>query len=94
MGDVFSLFGSLAILALILASSVWAPVKLWAASEEFLVSACTSAWLISPWEATDERCSAVIGFKLGAVGLIVMAWASWKMAVRFDSTKSTREQQK
>lgn len=94
MGDVFSLFGSVAILVLIFASSVWTPVKLWAASEELLVSACTFAWLISPWNADDERCSAMIGFKIGSIGLIVMAWAAWKMAVKLDSSKSTQEQQK
>jgi len=53
------------------------PVKLWIAAEELLGAGCYSLKLAAPdwfkYEFQDEVCSQVVGFKLGSVGLVVLA---------------------
>lgn len=74
---VYGLAGALCILMLILAVPVWWPVKAWAAGEELLTAGCSAAWLAWPeWFVhafADERCSQVIGFKIGSIGLLCLA---------------------
>jgi branched-subunit amino acid permease len=54
-------------------------VKAWAMGEELLTMGCTAAWLSWPeWFAhafASERCSAAVGFKIGSIGLMVLALA-------------------
>lgn len=88
MGDVFSLAGSVTIISLVLASGLYAPIKVWAVAEELLVAGCTAAWMAAPWEYTEERCSARVGFKLGAIGLVGLAWSAWSVAVKVDRSQN------
>lgn len=86
-GQVWNLCGALAILFL-LALAVrpeWSRltwlVAIWFAGEELLVAWCSAAWLIAPWESLpgDELCTGRVGFKLGAIGLVVLAVLAYKV---------------
>lgn len=76
-GDIYGLAGAACLLVLIAASDVWWPLKAWAMGEELLTAGCTAFFLQWPHlfrsEFADERCSQALGFKLGSVGLVVVA---------------------
>ena len=78
-GDWYGLAGAACILALVAALDIHWAVKGWAMGEELLTIGCTSAWLAAPEWFTHafqaERCSAAVGFKLGSIGLVVLALA-------------------
>ena len=83
-GDIYGLAGAAALLYLLARSELWWPLKAWAMGEEFLTVGCTSAWLAWPaafaWPFPDERCSQVVGFKLGSIGLVIVAWLALRRA--------------
>lgn len=87
-GDLFSIAGALCLIALIVGSGLPLPIKAWAIGEEALVAGCTAAWMAAPWEYTEERCSARVGFKLGAIGLVGLAWSAWSVAVKVDRSQN------
>lgn len=76
-GDIYGLAGAACLLVLIACTDVWWPLKVWAMGEELLTVGCTAAFLQWPHafrsEFADERCSQALGFKLGSVGLVVVA---------------------
>ena len=76
-GSFFSIAGAACLITLLTSASLPWPIKGWAIGEELLVAGCNSAWLVSPWDitGTDEMCSARLDFKLGAIGLAIMALA-------------------
>lgn len=59
------------------------PVKAWIAAEELLSAGCYSFKLAAPdwfkYEFQDEVCSQVVGFKIGAVGLVIVALLAYRM---------------
>jgi hypothetical protein len=82
-GVVYGMAGACCLLALLALSDIWPPLKIWAAAEEFLTAGCSAAWLQWPqWfvrEFADEKCSQMAGFKLGSIGLSVVAWLAYRM---------------
>ena len=80
--------GAAAILALLVC--VWLlaerhrmllPVMLWWAWEEMQVVVCAASYIVEPWtvEAGQGICSARIGFDLGALGLVAVAFFAIRM---------------
>jgi hypothetical protein len=99
-GQVWNIGGAVAILALLLMLDrsgwpmmAWA-VAIWFAAEELLVVACSAAWIVSPWEvaAGEEQCTGRVGFKLGSIGIVILAWLAWKVAqpVNLSTTQDPR----
>lgn len=78
-GDWYGLLGAACIFAMVAALDLHWSVKAWAMGEELLTMGCTAAWLSWPeWFAhafASERCSAAVGFKIGSIGLMVLALA-------------------
>jgi hypothetical protein len=78
-GQWYGLAGAACIFALVVASDLHWSVKAWAAGEELLTVSCTALWLSWPEWFTHafagERCSAAVGFKIGSIGLMVLALA-------------------
>lgn len=76
-GDVYGMAGALCLLAVVAALPLWWPLKAWIMGEEFLTAGCSAAWLVVPeWFVhyfPDERCSQAVGFKVGSIGLAVLA---------------------
>ena len=74
---VYGMCGAICLLALLWLVPVWWPVKAWAMGEELLTAGCSAVWLAWPEWFThafaDERCSQAVGFKIGSVGLAVLA---------------------
>tara|TARA_R110000868_G_C10896124_1_gene763960 strand:+ start:1459 stop:1866 length:408 start_codon:yes stop_codon:yes gene_type:complete len=77
MGDVYGIGASVCLIALLLSTGLWWWFKAWAIGEELLTAGCSAAWLAWPEWFThafaDERCSQVIGFKIGSIGLVCLA---------------------
>lgn len=72
-GDVFAMFGSLALIVCVAMISAWLPLRAWIIGEELLVIACSAWWLISPSAGEGDACASRLGFKIGAFGLAVLA---------------------
>jgi hypothetical protein len=105
---IWNICASLAILALLWACArdswgagptvaKWAGrlVVVWLAAEELLVVGCASAQLINPLPPVgDEQCTAHVGFKLGAIGLAVVAAIAYLLAqpVRSNRVGETRNE--
>lgn len=70
------------IIVLLISRPVWLPLKAWIIGEEVLSVGCYSLWLVWPeWfvhEFSDEKCSQAVGFKLGSVGLVVVALLAYR----------------
>lgn len=91
---IWNVAGSLAILALLSASirRDWSPmmwaVAVWFAAEELLVVGCATAQLANPLpHVGSEQCTSHVGFKLGAVGLVVLAVLGFQL-VKQNSLKT------
>ena len=78
-GDVFTLGASCCLLACLALLPLWWPLKAWAMGEELLTAGCTAWWLAAPWTFSDERCSAQVGFKLGSIGLVILALLAYRV---------------
>lgn len=79
-GDLFAIAGSVALLLALLWLRPWWPIAAWAGGEELLVAGCSVWWLIEPWsmDGQTEQCSARIGFKLGSIGLVCLAFVTFR----------------
>lgn len=53
-----------------LALFVW----LWWASEELMIAGCSIGRIVAPWPVTpgESQCSALVGFDLGRIGLLII----------------------
>lgn len=83
-GDWYGLAGAACIFALVAALAVHWSVKAWAMGEELLTMGCTAAWMAAPEWFTHafqaERCSAAVGFKVGSIGLMLLAIVIFRTA--------------
>lgn len=87
-GDIFGAAGAVCIIALLVMLKPWWPLMLWACAEELLVAGCSLWWAIAPQAWADEQCSAKIGFRLGAFGLVGLSMVVYKLAtVRVDTSQ-------
>lgn len=92
-GDIYGLAGAACLLVLLACTDVWWPLKAWAMGEELLTAGCTAVFLQWPYlfrsEFADERCSQAVGFKLGSVGLVVVAILAYRLCqpVKPDTSK-------
>lgn len=59
---------------------LWA-VALWWTFEELQVVVCSTAYAVKPWAVPvgQSICSARIDFDIGAVSLMLVAWAAWRL---------------
>jgi len=90
-GDVFTLGASCCLLACLALLPLWWPLKAWALGEELLTAGCTAWWLASPWAFSDERCSAQVGFKLGSIGLVLLALITHRVTLSTFAGSSESE---
>lgn len=92
-GHVYGMAGAALLLVLLACVDVWWPLKAWAIGEELLTAGCTAAWLAWPaafvWPFPDERCSQVVGFKLGSVGLVLVALLAWRIVTDKENDNET-----
>jgi hypothetical protein len=72
---LYSVLASLLIVAFLLSSSLYVPLKAWAMGEEAMSAGCTTLWMTNPWESSGELCSDIIGVKLGVIGVLWLALA-------------------
>ena len=83
-GDWYGLAGAACIFALVASMALHWTVKAWAMGEELLTIGCTSAWIAAPEWFTHafqaERCSAAVGFKVGSIGLMLLALVIFRAA--------------
>lgn len=88
-GIVYGMSGACCVLVLLSLSGVWWPIKAWAAGEELLTAGCSALWLSWPdWfvhEFADEKCSQIVGFKLGSIGLVVVAIVAYRLTAQVAS---------
>lgn len=98
LGVVYGMAGACCLLALLSLSGLWWPLKAWAMGEELLTASCSAAWLAWPeWfrhAFADEKCSQIVGFKLGGVGLVILVAVLWRMATRIDGLQTESERRK
>ena len=92
-GDWYGLAGAACIFALVAALDIHWSVKAWAMGEELLTMGCTAAWLAAPEWFThafqSERCSQAAGFKVGSIGLMLLAFAL--IAINPQSVQVTKD---
>lgn len=77
----------------------WSPavaiVVAWWAIEESLVFGCSVGQMVRPWPVAEgvEQCSALVGVKLGALGLFVVALIAASLAGprKDDSIKTPKD---
>lgn len=71
----FGIMASLAIIVCVATASVPRPLKAWAIGEEAMVSGCSAAWMLWPWEPSGELCSDQLGIKVSVIGLLWLTMA-------------------
>ena len=83
-GEAFAAAGSVCIIALVLLLRPWWPLGAWIVGEELLVAGCSVWWIVDPWDMTgqEEQCSARVGLKIGAVGLVLLAYTTQALALK------------
>ncbi len=78
----------LSIISSMAPQSVWIQrVVTWYAIEEGMAAGCSGAYLIEPWPIPEgaSMCSALVGFDLGAAGILVVAVLACLIPVRPNS---------
>lgn len=91
-GDAFAAAGSVCIIALVLMLRPWWPLGAWIIAEELLVAGCSLWWIAAPWDMNGqaEQCSAQIGFKLGTIGLVILAFITHRHTLSVFAGSATK----
>ena len=89
--QVWNACGSIVIVIFLLAvvSRQTALVVIWWLAEEAQTILCSVGWILSPWEVKpgEAQCSALLGFDLSTLGLLVVAMILVCQAVRSYRTQ-------
>lgn len=89
-GYLFAALGSVCILVLLVLRGTWWPLMLWAGGEELMSATCSVWSMFDPLAWADEQCSARVGIRLGAFGLVGLSMVIYGYA----SVRSYRSQRR
>lgn len=93
-GQLFSAAGALCIVAMLVMLKPWLPLALWIGAEEAQVAGCSVWAILEPIAATSEQCSEQVGFRLGSVGLVVLALLAHRVTLSTFAGSSLDEPMK
>lgn len=90
-GQFFNAAGALCIVVLVAMLKPWLPLALWIGAEEAQVAGCSVWAIVEPVAASSEQCSEQVGFKIGSVGLVVLALLAYRVTLSTFAGSSESE---